>query len=363
MKALLNINDEIVKNIILNRPYSSIKDFYYKVKPNKKAMVSLIKAGAFDEMMDRRLAMAWYLWETCDKKSQLNLQNMPTLIKYNLIPKDTPEKQFAYRIYEFNRYLKAKCKENNQKEFYVLNERAVNFLTNNNYDNLIQQEGKLLLSIKAWDKIYQKEMNVFREWLQESKKEVLASLNEIIFKEAWDKYAGKGNLSAWEMEVLCFYYHPHELQNVNMKKYGLVNFYNLSKNPIVEKTFYKNKKAINMFKLSYICGTCIAKNKNKGIVTLLTVDGVVNVKFRKEYFALFDKRISELGDDGKKHIVEKSWFDRGNMIMVQGIRSEDNFITKKYASSGGHQLHKIIEVLNNGDLVLQTERYKGETEE
>jgi hypothetical protein len=50
------------------------------------------------------------------------------------------------------------------------------------------------------------------------------------------------------------------------------------------------------------------------------------------------------------------------MILVQGIRSGDNFIPKKYASSGGHQLYKINDIID-GDLVLQTERYQGGFEE
>jgi DNA polymerase-3 subunit alpha len=110
--------------------------------------------------------------------------------------------------------------------------------------------------------------------------------------------------------------------------------------------------------LNKICGTCIAKDKTKSTVTLLTTSGVVTVKFRKEYFAMFDKQISERYADGTKKVVEKSWFNRGNMILVQGIRSGDNFIPKKYASSGGHQLYKINEIID-GDLVLQTERYQG----
>ena len=62
-----------------------------------------------------------------------------------------------------------------------------------------------------------------------------------------------------------------------------------------------------MFVLHRIAGTCIAKNKTKSTVELLTTDGVVTVKFRKEYFALFDKQISERQPDGTKKIVEKSW--------------------------------------------------------
>ena len=45
--------------------------------------------------------------------------------------------------------------------------------------------------------------------------------------------------------------------------------------------------------------------------------------------------------------MERSWFNRGNMIVVMGIRQGDNFITKKYASSAGHQLYKINQILKD----------------
>ena len=61
LKGLLNVNDDLVKEIILNRPYASPRDFLNKVKPKKQAMVSLIKGGAFDNMLDRKLCMGWYL--------------------------------------------------------------------------------------------------------------------------------------------------------------------------------------------------------------------------------------------------------------------------------------------------------------
>jgi DNA polymerase-3 subunit alpha len=69
LKGMLNVGDDLVARIIANRPYVSPKDFYNKVKPTKQAMISLIKGGAFDDMEDRKLVMAWYIWETCDKKS------------------------------------------------------------------------------------------------------------------------------------------------------------------------------------------------------------------------------------------------------------------------------------------------------
>ena len=359
LKGLLNVGDDVVASIIEKRPFISPRDFLNRVNPGKQAMVSLIKGGAFDDMMDRKMCMAWYIWETCDRKKRLTLQNMNSLIKYGLLPENTEEQIMARRIYEFNRYLKAVCKDSTN--FYKLDERAINFLVEIGHDDLITEGFKL--EQKAWDKkVYQGWMDVFRNWIAENKDDILNRLNEAIFLEDWEKYA-KGTISAWEMEVLCFYYHEHELINVNPNKYGFVDFFKLPEDPIVDKTFTKGGKDIHIFKLHKICGTCIAKNKNKSTVTLLTTSGVVEIKFRKEYFSLFDKQISVKGADGVKHIVEKSWFNRGNMIVVQGIRSGDNFIVKKYASSGGHQLYRIEEIVDGTDLRLKSERYQGGIEE
>ena len=364
LKGLLNVGDELVMNIIEKRPYISPRDFINKVKPTKQAMISLIKSGAFDEMLERKMCMAWYIWETCDKKKRLTLQNMPGLIRYGLLPEDTDEQIMARRVFEFNRYLKAVCKSAEMPGMYRLDERAINFLMELEEEKHIQYDGAngYYLSEKIWDKsVYQPWMDVFRKWIAANKDEILNNLNSTIFKEDWDKYAKNGNISAWEMEVLCFYYHDHELSNVNKEKYGFVNFFELPEDPIVEKTFpTKNGGQGKLFKLFKICGTCIAKNKVKSTVTLLTTDGVVEVKFRKEYFSLFDKQISERDCDGVKHIVQKSWFNRGSMIVVQGYRSGDNFIPKKYASSGGHQLYHVEEVKTDGSLILADSRPTGD---
>lgn len=364
LKSLLNINDDIVNQIIENRPYSSPKDFYQKVKPKRQAMISLIKGGAFDSMMEREDCMIWYIWETCDKKSKLTLQNMPTLINYNLLPNDTEEQKMAFRIYEFNKYLKAMCKNKQYPNHYLLDTRAIDFLVEikcDDYMEMIDQD--LGIGIKVWDKIYQKKMDVFREWLKANHDDILQKLNFAIFYDDWKKYIKKNNYSAWEMEVLCFYYHEHELKEANLAKYGVQNFFALSKEPIVEYSYPIKDKIINIYKLNKICGTCIAKNKNKSIVTLLTPNGVVDVKFNKEHFSLFDKQISEKQENGKKKIMERSFFQRGSMIMVTGIRSDDMFICKKYKNTPGHRLYKIEDVAPNGDLTLRGERYKGEMEE
>ena len=51
------------------------------------------------------------------------------------------------------------------------------------------------------------------------------------------------------------------------------------------------------------------------------------------------------------------------MIVVLGMRSDDMFIAKKYASSFGHQLYKIDNIDKDGNLVLRNERLKGVEED
>lgn len=365
MKALNNVTDDLINTIIENRPYCSILDFCNKINPKKQSMISLIKAGAFNDFCPQQKAMVEYLWITCDKKKRLTLQNMPGLIRYNLLPENTDAQVLARRIYEFNRYLKTECKYDGT--YYKLDERATDFIyelseqVGGIEEDIISQNDILLFGVKNWDNFYQKEMDIFRDWIKENKDTILDELNTRIFMQDWEKYA-KGNVSAWEMEAMCFYYHDHELKNVNKSKYGLSNFNDLSETPVVDKLF---RQTIPLYKLSIICGTCIAKDKTKSTVYLLTSEGtVVSVKFAREYFGLFDRQIFCKNLDGSKTILERSWFNRGQKILIQGYRRENEFVAKKYANStNAHQLYHVDEVLDDGSLVLRSERISGEEEE
>ena len=354
MKALLNVGDDLVEEIIANRPYATVEEFIDKIKPTKSAMISLIKSGAFDELQDRKECMTQYLWDVCDKKKKLTLQNLKALMDYDLVPKSLKNEK---SIYEFNRYLKAICKYSKDK--YKIDDRAFNFLIKLGLDSSVDVvDSEMYLSVKIWDKYYEGTKTVFRDWINANKEKLLNLLNIRIFNETWDRYAS-GTISTWEMEVLCFYYHDHELAGTNTGKYGIVDFFKLPEHPVVERTYTtKNGHTGNIFKLNKICGTCIAKDKVRSTVSLLTTTGVVEVKFRKEYFSLFDKQISVINDDGTKSVVEKSWFNRGSIIMVQGFRSNDNFIAKKYGTSAGHQLYKVSAINRDGTLNFQSERYQ-----
>ena len=114
MKALNNIGGPIIEQIIANRPYAGIADFMAKCPLNKSAMISLIKAGAFDKLEiewgkelkvePRIVIMIYYLSKVCDAKKRLTLQNFNGLLQHGLIPE---ELSFEKRTFIFNKYLKA----------------------------------------------------------------------------------------------------------------------------------------------------------------------------------------------------------------------------------------------------------------
>ena len=160
------------------------------------------------------------------------------------------------------------------------------------------------------------------------------------------------------MESLCFYHGPHELAEVDTQKYGIVDFSSLPVEPEIDYFFRRGGRQIPIFKLTKIIGTVIAKNDARSSVSILTTKNeVVNVKFTRDYYAMFGKQISEKQDDGHKKVIEKSWFTRGTKIMVTGFRRDDMFVAKTYKSTATHQLYKILNVKSNGELELTHDRY------
>jgi DNA polymerase-3 subunit alpha len=360
MKALSNVGGPVIDQIICGRPYYGIKDFMVKCPLNKSAMISLIKAGAFDKLEvewgkelgvePRKVIMTYYLSQVCEPKKRITLQNFNGLIQHDLIP---AKLDFEKRTYLFNKYLKANRKVG---QYYTFDEICNKFY-NDNFD--IEQldviNGITCILQTKWDAIYQKVMDNVRDWIRDKQQEILTTYNTMLFHEAWDKYA-QGNIASWEMEALCFYYHEHELINVDKNKYGIVNFEDLPSEPTVDYFFKRNNKEIPIYKLYRIVGTVINKNDARSSITLLTLDGVVTVKFTKEYFAMAARQVSERQEDGTKKVIEKGWFTRGTKVMCTGFRRDDTFVTKTYASTNSHQLYKIESINNKGELVLTHER-------
>lgn len=357
MSGIVKVGEDLVKSIIENRPYSSLEDFLNRVKINKPQLVNLIKAGAFDSFGDRKKLMEQYINIISDTKKRITLQNMKMLIDFKLIP---DEYDLQRRIYNFNKYLK---KMKLDTAYYGLDNIALSFFDRHfDVDNLYptdKTESGLMIKQTVWDKIYQKHMDIIRPYVKSHNEELLQSVNNTLISQTWDKYC-KGNISKWEMDAVSCYFHQHELEYVDELSHECNNFYSLPEEPEIDTIITIKGKQIPLFKIRRIMGTVLDKNKTKKTVTLLTTDGVVTVKIFGDVFTHYDRQISEKGADGKKHVIERSWFSRGNKIIVTGIRREDSFIAKKYSRTPYHLIELIENINSDGSIEVRGERAEAE---
>ena len=346
MSGITRIGEDLVKAIIANRPYTSIEDFTSRVKVNKPQVINLIKAGAFDAFGDRVELMKKYAESVSDCKKRITLQNMKMLIDFKLIP---DEFDMERRVFNFNKYLK-KMK---MGDYYGFDNIAFNFYSNCFDVDLCtpcdDTESGFKIKQTKWDNIYQKHMDKVRPYVKEHNAELLKAVNERLISDVWNKYC-LGSISKWEMEALSCYIHEHELAHIDYEAHGWDRFCDLSESPTVERYIPIKGKQVPIFKLSRIVGTVLDRDKSKKTVSLLTTDGVVLVKIYG-VFQNYDKQISERGADGKKHVIRKSEFSRGNKIIVTGVRDGQDFRAKKYKNTPFHLVETIVEV-NGNDVVI-----------
>ena len=98
----------------------------------------------------------------------------------------------------------------------------------------------------------------------------------------------------------------------------------------------------------------------KHTVTLLTVNGVVEVKFYKEHFALFSTRISAVGDDGK--VMFGKFISKVKILAVKDSAGRAVFDTTTEERSPSqiifsvtediHLLLRKAEYIRNVDIIL-----------
>ena len=355
LKGITRIGDDLVHEIMGNRPYTSMADFQRKVDTNVLQMLNLIKAGCFDELEQekpRETIMREFVWSVSNPRNRLTLQNFNGLIEADLVPE---ELDFPKSIYNYTSILRKHFRRDGYYHFE--NEQLLEFYEEHFNTNWLEAvDGNYAIPVKDFDdNIYQVYMDEVREWLNNEQEEVLEKYNQSLFKEQWDKY-GVGNKSSWEMDSVSFYYHEHELAHVNREKYDISDFSELPFDAEIDYTFFVDGKEIPIFKTSRIVGTVISKEKANGTINLLTTEEVVTVRFRRPFFAAFDKQLSESRSDGTKRITERSWFNKGNKLMLTGYRREDQFVPKTYARTPGKELYLIEEVDSEGNLKLRSER-------
>ena len=400
LKGIVGIGDDDAKEVVLNRPYESLMDFHKRMVETKREVIdssekvkqvsivstgkviTLIKAGAFDrvENKDRLTTMKDYLTHCFPPKKTLDMRAVEKVMNMGFIPE---EYNIAVRIHNFRSFIikkenivkpdeKAKTKfwYRIQGQNNIQTERSIHFFTEHflldmkeDVDYYYDEEGFIIIQSGsdscAFQKIYKQKTDKLKQWL--NSKDCLERYNRHEFNQKWEQYA-EGTISKWEMDSISFYYHDHELKQVDQEKYGIVNFDTLPEIPIEtgEFSMYKGRQ-YPRFELSRLCGTVLDKNKTKHTVSFLTPDGVVLVKFQSGAFANYDKQISIMNDDGTKTVLEKGWFSRGTKLLITGYRRNDQFKPKIYKQSVfQHTVCKIENLCEDGVLELQLERLRME---
>jgi len=380
LKGICGIGDSIAKAIIENRPYENLDDFLSKMNKYKdaeeenkfgdSAVITLIKSGSFDELLniDRINIMKLFIEKISSPLNELKMSNIETLKELNLLTKNQLE--FELRLYKFRKYLyvnrffvKQTGKSDSTKYYLLDNQFAEPFFFQHFETNMIEdkdyeydENGNILIKKGSLDREYNKLIKDFKEKILNNK-ELINAVNEKRFQDLWNEKV-KGTISKWEMDALSFYYHEHELSHINKEKYLISTYEDLPRVPIVTEMYMWRGQERPRFKLYRICGTVLDKNKTKHTVTLLTPTGITTIKLYKGQFGFYDKQISHTFEgDNKKTVLEKSWFSRGCKLLVTGYRRDDQFIPKKYIDSAyRHTLQLVKDIDDKGDLVLQTER-------
>ena len=345
LKGIARIGDNIIQEIILNRPYKSLNDFLFKLNSGSKKLISkdkvvnLIKAGAFDKIENkpREEILRDYVRSVSDQKEKLNLQNFAALIKYKLLPSELDN---SVKVYNFTKYIrKMKIKDS-----YMLDDAAYDFYQER-YDlsrvQTINWNGAAvkIIPMTYWDNIYNDAMNLPRSYIKTHQQELLTNLNNILFEEEYNKY-GKGDILEWELQSLSFYHSGHPLSNTVLP-IPVSRLDEIKENEI--EGFWSIKgKQIPRYKLYTIIGSVIDKDKTKGLVTLSTPDGVIDIKVFKQQFARYARTISEVDENGNKDVLEDSFFDKGTFLAVTGVLRGQVFCPKTYKSTGFDPILKIV---------------------
>ena len=380
IKGITGLNDDYTSLLLEERnkqSFISIEEFMERIPSVKKQMVNLVKSGMFDSLYPnctREEIMMKYLdaevSKTFKPRKSLSASDIEKIIELGLFDKKGYEKYLHH--YTFFKEVTSKkyfyTKEKN-KSIHLIKYNDLPFqFFDINYKHLLK-EGEDYSDID--------EGVAFKKSALEKKyNEIMADVMTIIgdnsfvekynqqcynnsIQALWKKYC-KGTVSTWEMDALCYYSHPHELAEVNRDRYGIKDFTKLSEIPEVIGTF---PNQLPRYKLCRIAGAVLDKNKTRHTVSLLTLEGVVTVKFPDYLFNQYNQQISFKRADGKKQLVEKSWFSRGVLLLVTGYRRDDNFAAKRYKDSVySAVLAKINGIKEDGTLILQDERLEAKPE-
>ena len=320
------VGTDLLNRIIEGRPYKKVEDFLEKVNPSPVQMLGLIKAGCFDSLYPnntRLYIINRYLQLLADKeivlKDKLTSVQIKKALQLNI---QLPDFNEQVRMFKFKQYIDKNQFDKGTSRYILTEEPCIRFfniffksklnIAKSEYGDLPDQS--IFVKKSSLTRVYEESIKPLMDFFNSDGGRLAYQqlLQEDFKKKLFDKYC-LGTPSTWEMQTMCFYHSGHELRNADKQKYNIRNFFDLPENP-------------NNTEFCNIVGTVIGNNNIRHTVSLLTPDGVVDVKFFRDTFVKFNARLSAVDPVTKKKTVfDEPWFKRGTNIICYGIRKENMF--------------------------------------
>jgi len=353
LKGITKVTDPVIEEIMYNRPFSSLEDFYNRVTKRivtKDKIINLIKSGAFDniEKKSRAEILKKFVWMICEPKKKLTMQNANMLIDAELLPtslnyyadvykitKELRKNRDALKLWYCADRLEVPVNKVDIWRQIVADSKIVP------QDLVIDGEERRVLDSNKWDNFYERNMAYIKAYITENQLDLLNELNNKLFNDEFNKYCSGDELQ-WELDSMNFYFKEHPL-NIGIKDMPIVvDRLECIIEGAQDGMFYIKGKEIPKMKLYTIAGTVIDRDTTKGLVTIQCTDGVVNIKLYKSLFAAYNKAVAYEDENGNKYIEEESFFEKGVHLLITGIQRGATFVPKVYKNVGRHSIVRII---------------------
>lgn len=367
--GISGINNEIAQEIISLRPFRDFNEFLYKITHKNTTLltpskiVKLIKAGCFDECnKDRISIMKEYIYTLVPQKKSLTLKNfdmLRTMTNGDVLP-SAKTVMAAYYLRQYTLCSKQYYKQDGKfktKKHYIVPSPYDIMITEGVYDLkenkdwYFNEDGEVVVIDKSLDKALKPDLEIIKKKINQP--DIIDLYNDTMFQLEYQKRVKTNDINKWSFEATSFYhYDEHELKGIDYEKYNLNKYTELPEEPsFIERQW--GKRTWHQYDLSKICGTVVDRNDNKHMIYLLTPElTVVVVKFYAGQYAYYKRIIST-----ETEIIDSSWFNRGELLMISGYRQNDIFKAKRYQNSiYQHTVARITQVLPDGSLELQLEK-------
>lgn len=372
--AISGISNDVTSQILSNRPYTSFTDFYNKNTykgslVTKSKFIQLIKAGCFDEFEpDRRIVMRQYFILSTPNVISLAMNNIGQIkaarvsIPKSIIGPYNFKKYVCSRQFKFGPHPKFKS-----KTLYWLDDMAQRYFNARCKNSLIEgvdywfdsDAENWVVVDKSLEKLLAPSLETLKDYINTP--EFLDKFNKARAKQSMIESVDGLDVNRWSLDSCSFYSKQHEYADVNAVKYNITPFEQLPEEPVFITQSFKGREW-KQFALSQIIGVVLARNDNNHIITILDYhDNVVNVKFDGGLYSYMKQQMSIINPDGSKTVTDKSWFTRGQGLILTGYRYGDDFRIKNYSRSVfPYKVIRVDGINDDGSLELTTERYSEE---